>query len=91
MIPVPQLTERTIAGLSNVGGIVGWNAPGGTVKENISYANITAGGSYIGGVAGRNSGSMEVGVDAQDKARNIDGRSGEGIGGIVGIRGVRFC
>lgn len=76
---------KTIAGLSNVGGIVGWNAPGGTVKENISYANITAGGSYVGGVAGRNSGSMEVGVDAQDKARNIDGRSGEGIGGIVGI------
>lgn len=76
---------KTIAGLSNVGGIVGWNAPGGTVKENISYANITAGGSYIGGVAGRNSGNMEVGVDAQDKARNIDGRSGEGIGGIVGI------
>lgn len=76
---------KTIAGLSNVGGIVGWNAPGGTVKENISYANITAGGSYIGGVAGRNSGSMEVGVDAQNKARNIDGRSGEGIGGIVGI------
>lgn len=76
---------KTIAGLSNVGGIVGWNAPGGTVKENISYANITAGGSYIGGVAGRNSGSVEVGEDAQDKARNIDGRSGEGIGGIVGI------
>lgn len=76
---------KTIAGLSNVGGIVGWNAPGGTVKENISYANITAGGSYVGGVAGRNSGSMEVGVDAPDKARNIDGRSGEGIGGIVGI------
>lgn len=24
-------------------------------------------------------------MDAQDKARNIDGRSGEGIGGIVGI------
>ena len=76
---------KTIAGLSNVGGIVGWNAPGGTVKENISYANITAGGSYIGGVAGRNSGNMEVGVDVHDKARNIDGRSGEGIGGIVGI------
>ena len=76
---------KTIAGLSNVGGIVGWNAPGGTVKENISYANITAGGSYVGGVAGRNSGSVEVGVDAHDKARNIDGRSGEGIGGIVGI------
>ena len=76
---------KTIAGLSNVGGIVGWNAPGGTVKENRSYANITAGGSYIGGVAGRNSGNMEVGVDVHDKARNIDGRSGEGIGGIVGI------
>lgn len=76
---------KTIAGLSNVGGIVGWNAPGGTVKENISYANITAGGSYVGGVAGRNSGIIEVGVDVHDKARNIDGRSGEGIGGIVGI------
>lgn len=76
---------KTIAGLSNVGGIVGWNAPGGTVKENISYANITAGGSYVGGVAGRNSGIIEVGVDVQDKARNIDGRSGEGIGGIAGI------
>lgn len=76
---------KTIAGLSNVGGIVGWNAPDGTVKENISYANITAGGSYVGGVAGRNSGSIEVGADIHDKARNIDGRSGEGIGGIVGI------
>ncbi len=79
---------KTIAGLSNVGGIVGWNAPGGTVKENISYANITAGGSYVGGVAGRNSGIIEVGVDVDDKARNIDGRSGEGIGGIVGINEV---
>lgn len=76
---------KTIAGLSDVGGIAGWNAPGGKVKENGSYANITASGSRVGGTVGRNSGSVEVGVDNGTKSRSIDGRNGEGIGGIVGV------
>ena len=76
---------KTIAGLSDVGGIAGWNAPGGKVKENGSYANITASGSRVGGTVGRNSGSVEVGVDGGTKSRSIDGRNGEGIGGIVGV------
>lgn len=76
---------KTIAGLNDVGGIAGWNAPGGTVKENGSYANITASGSRVGGTVGRNSGSVQAGVDNGTKSRSIDGRNGEGIGGIVGV------
>ena len=76
---------KTIAGLNDVGGIAGWNAPGGTVKENESYANITASGSRVGGTVGRNSGSVQAGVDNGTKSRSIAGRNGEGIGGIVGV------
>ncbi len=76
---------KTIAGQSNVGGIAGWNATGGTLKDNISQANIQGSGNYIGGLVGRNSGSIEAGVDSGTASRNIEGKSGEGVGGLVGI------
>ncbi len=76
---------KTIAGQSNVGGIAGWNANGGTLKDNISQANIQGSGNYIGGLVGRNSGSIEAGTDNGTASRNIEGKSGEGVGGLVGI------
>ena len=76
---------KTIAGHSNVGGIAGWNANGGTLKDNISQANIQGSGDYIGGLVGRNSGSIEAGTDNGTASRNIEGKSGEGVGGLVGI------
>ena len=76
---------KTISGRSNTGGIAGWNITGGLLKNNISYASITASGSYVGGVCGRNGGSIVMGQDEGTQARTIDGRSGVGIGGIAGL------
>ena len=76
---------KTITGRNTVGGIVGWNLQGGTLVSDSSYANVVAFGNYIGGLAGKNSGTVQVSNDSEKSVRTITGTSGEGIGGIVGI------
>lgn len=78
--------NKTISGNNNLGGIVGWNLTDGVVKQNTSYANITASGSYAGGIAGRNNGTIQIPDDKNDTTnRTIAAANGEAIGGIVGI------
>ena len=58
----------------------------GVVKQNTSYANITASGNYAGGIAGRNSGMIQIPDDKDDTTdRTIEAADGKAIGGIVGI------
>ena len=51
---------RNISGRSCVGGIAGYNLPGGILKENQNKANITAAGNYAGGIAGSNAGRISL-------------------------------
>ena len=78
--------SKTVSGNSSIGGIVGWNLTDGVVKQNTSYANITASGNYAGGIAGRNSGMIQIPDDKDDTTdRTIEAADGKAIGGIVGI------
>lgn len=74
--------QKTISGSNNVGGIVGWNLTAGRLSGCTSSANINASGSYVGGIAGRNRGTLEITADADSTKRTISGLIG--IGGIVG-------
>ncbi len=75
---------RTISGHSYVGGIAGWNLKGGILKDNENQANVTAYGNYAGGIAGGNSGVVQVSEDTGMSGRFIQGMEGIGIGGIAG-------
>lgn len=80
------LKNKTLSGNSNVGGIVGWNMSGGLLKDNTSNCNVTgAGEEAIGGLAGRNSGSIKVTTDENKAAKTISGSNATGVGGIVGV------
>ncbi len=85
---------RTVTGKECVGGIVSWNLTGGLVKNCASAANVTAAGNYAGGMAGRNSGLIELADASSDTvARTVQGSRGEGIGGVVGVNeaGGQLC
>lgn len=77
---------RTVTGKDCVGGIVSWNLTDGLVKNCASAANVTAAGNCAGGIAGRNSGLIELADASSDTAaRTVQGSRGEGIGGVVGV------
>ncbi len=77
--------KKTISGGSYVGGIVGYNMAGACLDTNKNRANITAAGDYAGGMAGANRGRILVSVGDEDTDEcAIAGKSGMGIGGIVG-------
>ncbi len=75
--------SRTVTGRSTVGGVVGYNMYGGTVKDNVSNANVT-GADSVGGVAGQNAGTITLSGPAGDKTRRVTG-TGAGVGGVIGV------
>ena len=78
--------NKTVSGKHTLGGIVAWNMLDGTLKQNSSLANITGTGNYVGGVAGRNSGSIEIKDESKDSVtRTVRSNNGSGIGGVVGL------
>lgn len=78
--------NKTVSGKATIGGIVAWNMLDGTLKQNSSLANITGTGNYVGGVAGRNSGSIEIKDESNDSVtRTVRSNNGSGIGGVVGL------
>lgn len=79
----------TVTGKSVVGGIAGYNLLDGMLTDNSSYSNVVSYGNDAGGIAGRNAGQISVSEDTSFGMRNITGRSGEGIGGIVGRNEAR--
>lgn len=79
-----------ISGRSFVGGIAGYNLSRAKLCANINRANVTAVGDYAGGVAGANLGEIDIPDCTVVKSAEgngqytITGKSGQGIGGIVG-------
>lgn len=78
------MSGKTISGNQNLGGIVGWNLTKGVIRENTSYANISAASDNVGGIAGRNSGTIQVAED-ENINRSIMSSHGTNVGGIIGI------
>ena len=78
------MSGKTISGNQNLGGIVGWNLTKGVIRENTSYANISAASDNVGGIAGRNSGTIQVAED-ENISRSIMSSHGTNVGGIIGI------
>lgn len=78
--------NKTVSGNNVLGGIAAWNLLDGTLKQNSSLANITGAGNYVGGVAGRNGGIVEIKDESDDSVtRTIRSSKGSGIGGVVGL------
>lgn len=75
---------RTISGRSYVGGIVGMNFSGGSLKENENQAHVTAAGDFAGGLAGANRGQICVGAATSAADYRISASWGSGVGGVVG-------
>ena len=78
---------KTISGKDNIGGIVGWNLQSAQLKENTSYANITASGNQIGGISGRNSGVIFATTHSGTSIQRITS-SGTAIGGLIGVNEI---
>lgn len=78
------MSGKTISGNQNLGGIVGWNLTKGVIRENTSYANISVASDNVGGIAGRNSGTIQVAED-ENISRSIMSSHGTNVGGIIGI------
>lgn len=76
--------KKTVSGKSCVGGITGWNLNGGTVTGSTSYANVTGDGDNIGGVAGQNSGVLEL-PDESSKSPSRTIRGQKNVGGLAGV------
>ncbi len=80
------LKNKTLSGKTNLGGIVGWNMSGGVLKSNQSAINVTGSGEEaIGGIVGRNNGTIEASKDSNEAAKTISGSSAAGVGGIIGV------
>ncbi len=74
---------KTVSGKTCVGGITGWNLNGGTVQESTSASNVTGDGDNIGGISGRNSGTLQLKDESSNSpSRTIRGK--ENVGGITG-------
>ena len=75
---------KTVSGKSNVGGITGWNLNGGQVTDSSSYANVTGDSNQIGGLAGRNSGALQI-ADESSKSPSRTIRGKKNVGGLTGM------
>lgn len=75
---------KTISGKNNIGGITGWNLQNAQLKEDTSYANITASGNNVGGVTGRNSGTIYAAAYNGTSNQRITS-GGNVVGGLIGV------
>lgn len=74
---------KSLLGNNHLGGIVGWNLDGGSLIGNSSNINITGFGNNIGGIAGRNSGAIQISNNSV--SGTIISTKGKNVGGIAGI------
>lgn len=75
-------TGKTLSGNNHVGGIAGWNLNDGIIQNNTSYINITGHGNNIGGITGRNSGTIKI--KENSVSGTITSTQGRNVGGITG-------
>ncbi len=79
-------SAATVNGAQYVGGLVGWNTSYGAVSDGMSMGDVTATGSYVGGLAGVNEGAVS-------NSSASGAVSGAGlVGGLVGLNrgGVQY-
>ena len=82
---------NTIAGRDHLGGIAGWNLQGGILAGNTNNATVNASGvdeagfASVGGLAGQNSGKIQLSRDDSLSGHSVSGMRGAGVGGAVGI------
>lgn len=74
----------TVTGRDTVGGITAYNLPGGVVQDSVCGGSVTGYKNYVGGLVGRNGGAVHAAEDTGAGKRTIAGRSGRGVGGLVG-------
>ncbi len=67
-----------VAGDNDVGGLMGWNLSGATVRNSYSLASVTGTADQVGGLAGRNRGTIEYSVAAGEV---------EGVNEVGGVAG----
>lgn len=73
-----------ISGRRCVGGVVGFNLSDAQMKSNENHADVSGSGSYVGGMAGANSGKILLSDSSGNKSAYTVAGSGEGTGGVVG-------
>lgn len=75
----------SVTGEFSVGGVVGDNRDGGTVKDSYMTGEVTANRNNVGGIAGANGGIiMNASAKADIKGNVTDGFN---VGGLVGVNG----
>ncbi|MCQ2121102.1 MAG: hypothetical protein MJY78_04650, partial [Fibrobacter sp.] len=75
------VVDSYIKGLEYVGGVVGFNARGGTIRYVYNTGTVSGTDSRVGGVVGNNSGTVS-------NVYNTGAVSGDGwVGGVVGDNG----
>jgi len=73
-----RLTEASVNGGNQVGGLVGWNA-GGTVQNSYATGSVYGSGYYVGGLVGYNYGTVQ-----NSYATGSVSGSDMYVGGLVG-------
>lgn len=73
-----------ISGRRCVGGVVGFNLSDAQMKSNENHADVSGSGSYVGGMAGANSGKILLSDSSGNESAYTVAGSGEGTGGVVG-------
>lgn len=76
-------SSKTISGKNNIGGIVGWNLENAILKDDVSYANISASGDRIGGLVGKNGGEVYATAYKNSSMQTITS-GGSQVGGLIG-------
>ena len=78
-------TGSVVGQSHNVGGLVGWNGSGDLIADSWSAADASSsgGGDYVGGLAGRNQGTIR-GSYATGQVSATHTSSGSNVGGLVG-------
>lgn len=94
-ISMSSVEGGTIKGKTEVGGIAGTNAKGGTITDCLASPDVLS-GSYllatgIGGIAGKNDGTIYRVVYTGDRVANVGGNNYTVTGGPITGSGSKDC
>ena len=79
-------STAAVSGGGAVGGLVGDNLHEGRIVASYATGNVTGTGNSVGGLAGRNLGSIKDGFATGNVTGSVTGSANEyGVGGLVGL------
>ena len=79
-------STAAVSGGGAVGGLVGDNLHEGRIVASYATGNVTGTGNSVGGLAGRNLGSIKDGFATGNVTGSVTGSENEyGVGGLVGL------